>query len=220
MSYSNARKGIKKVYCAQLFTIIATLFSGGFGLLLVVVEFFFKDDDAVVNLLFGAAIIFTMLLYVAALALSSVIGIVGYAQASRDEPEFKKAMFCALAVGVLTLFGFFFQIPNGMISTILSSAGAIVEMFVMIYVFCGLVRICENFGRHDMTKRAWRVLNLLVSIYIVSAVNALVIRIFELSSHAQSVSVLVGAIDLTLNIIQYILYMKYLRRVLRMIPKD
>ena len=53
--------------------------------------------------------------------------------------------------------------------------------------------------------------NAYVGKYIISAVNALIIRIFELSAESKMISFIINVIDSCLIVIRYILYLKYLK---------
>ena len=55
-------------------------------------------------------------------------------------------------------------------------------------------------------------MRILVGIYLISAIDTLIFRIFALSDHSQIVSLIVGAVDLILNVVQYIVYLKYLKQ--------
>ena len=46
------------------------------------------------------------------MTLTAVFAFIGYVQAGQDEVEFRKAMICAVANGVLVIVGMFFQISN------------------------------------------------------------------------------------------------------------
>ena len=145
-----------------------------------------------------------------------IFNFIGFYQASKDEAEFKKAMICAIIVGVFSLIGFVFQIPNGTVYTIFSAASTIFEMFVMIFSISGLINICINQKRTDLAQKGDKLLKFLVITYIISSIDALVIRIFELSTHAKIISVIVGIIDFVLTVVQFVLYIRYLTQTLQM----
>lgn len=219
MKYLNAEKGIKKVYISQLFAIAAAALSCCSELL------FDAFDNNLTELLTRhlgavfAGVAFSAILIVSIIVFN-IIGFLGYWQASKDEPIFRKSMLCVAASGALTVIGVFFKIPNGMLHTIFSNAGTIVEMFVVIFAVSGLIELCSNCGCDDLSGTGDKMLKILVATYIVSSVNALIIRIFELSAQAQIISVIVGAIDLVLIVLRYAIYLRYLRRVRIMLAKN
>lgn len=219
MKYLNAEKGIKKVYISQVFAIIAAAVSGCAELLLEVfnnniTDFLTRHLGVIL-----AGFAFSVIL-IALIVLFNIIGFLGYCQASKDEPIFKKSMFCVAASGVLTLIGIFFKIPNGMLHSIFTNAGTIVEMFVVVFAVSGLMELCGNCGRDDLSETGDRMLKMLVVTYIISSVIALIIRIFELSAQAKIVSVIFGAVDLIMIVLRYALYMRYLRFVKKMLGEN
>ena len=120
-------------------------------------------------------------------------------------------MYCALTSCILTVVGELLQIPNGMLYTVFTASAMIVEMFVMVFAIAGLVNLSESQGWSDLSEKGDRLLKLLAVTYIISAVNALIIRIFELSAESKMISFIINVIDSCLIIIRYILYLRYLK---------
>lgn len=219
MKYLNAEKGIKKVYISQFFAIIAAALSG-FAELMVDV---FNNDltellTAHLGIVFAGFALGVIL--IALIVAFNIIGFFGYYQASKDEPLFKKSVFCVAASGALTVIGTLFKLPNGMLHAIFSNAGTIVQMFVVIFAVSGLIALCGNCSRDDLSGAGDRMLKLLVVTYILSSVNALIIRIFELSAQAKIISVIFGGIDLVLMVLRYAMYLRYLRGVRTMLREN
>ena len=81
----------------------------------------------------------------------------------------------------------------------------------MVFAIAGLVNLSESQGWSDLSEKGDRLLKLLAVTYIISAVNALIIRIFELSAESKMISFIINVIDSCLIIIRYILYLRYLK---------
>lgn len=219
MKYPNAKKGIKKVYIAQIFALSATLFSSASWLLISFSVDFIDDISFLLSPLGGANILLAFLSS-SLLIITAVLSFLGYFQASKDEREFKRSMICILLFGVFTVIGSMFKVPNGMISTILNSAGTIFEMFVMIYATSGIINLSEKCERPDLAKKGEVILRFFVISYIIYALTTIAIRIFELSTHLRFVLVIAGAISFILSIIQIIVYMKYLSLTKKMLENS
>lgn len=219
MKYLNAEKGIKKVYISQIFAIIAAGLSSCSELLL---DAFNNNLTELLTRHLGVVFAgFALSIILIALIVAfNIIGFLGYCQASKDEPQFKKSMLCVAASGVLTLIGVFFKLPNGMLHSIFSNAGTIVEMFVVIFAVSGLMELCGKCSRDDLSDTGDRMLKILVVTYIISSVNALIIRTFELSAQAKIISVIFGAVDLILIVLRYTMYLRYLRGVSKMLGEN
>lgn len=219
MKYLNAEKGIKKVYISQIFAIIAAALSCCSELLL---DAFNNNLTELSTRHFGVVFAGLALgvILIALIVAFNVIGFLGYYQASKDEPLLKKSMFCVAASGALTVIGTFLKLPSGMLHAIFSNAGSIVEMFVVIFAVSGLMALCGNCNRDDLSGAGDRMLKLFVVTYILSSINALIIRIFELSAQAKIISVIVGGIDLILIVLRYVMYLRYLRDVRIMLREN
>lgn len=211
MKYLNAEKGIKKIYISQfLYILTAVLVS-----ITSLFSLFFKSVLTISELdeLLGLILVSVFFAFALTIALigSAILGIIGYFQAARDEPEFRKPMICTFAFGITALASSFLQIPNDTLHTIFDSASTIIEMFVIIFALSGIIRLSVSCDRSDMADRGGSLMKIMVITYIISAMDALTIRIFELSQHAKIVSLIIGAIDLALIVTRYVLYLRYLR---------
>ena len=210
MDYLYIEKGIKKVYISQIFAIIAALLIGCTELVTSVYKNIIKGSSEkdswimILSLAVGVVLL-------AAVITSNLIGMIGYYHASMYDPLFKKSMYCALTSCILTVVGELLQIPNGMLYTVFTASAMIVEMFVMVFAIAGLVNLSESQGWSDLSEKGDRLLKLLAVTYIISAVNALIIRIFELSAESKMISFIINVIDSCLIIIRYILYLRYLK---------
>lgn len=217
MKFPNAEKGIKKLIISVIFSIIAAVLINVPMISVNIMAMMGGDPSAVSDTPLWFFVINSSFAALTAQAFALVLSIIGYIQASNDEKDFKKAMVCSLAGGAMFVFISFFQILNTTLSTILSAASMILEMFVMIYSVTALIHLSEQCDREDMVKKGNTLLKFLVCTYIIAALNALIIRTFELSSKSIIVAVVIGVIDLVLNIAQFILYLSYLKKTAKML---
>ena len=216
MNYHNVEKGIKKIYISQIFAIVVAVMSGGTVLLTEILSRLFDESSTFLAMAAILTVAFFLVFLVVVIG-TGLLEIFGYYQALKDEPMFKKAMICALVSSSLTVLGVFVQIPNGMLYTIFTSASTILEMFVMVYAIAGLIGISENCARPDLCKKGDMLLKIMVVTYIISSIEALITRIFELSDHAKIVSLIIGAADLILMVLRYVFYLRYLRDEMKML---
>ena len=92
MTFPNANAGVKKVYNAQVLSIIGMILSVIAGILGAIGEA--NDSGAVV----GAALV--VIIAAAIMIIAEIMNIVGVNRASKDEEAFKKALI-ALVVGIV-----------------------------------------------------------------------------------------------------------------------
>lgn len=221
MKYLNAQKGIKKIYASGIFAVCAAVISTGITLLLDILSRVFEGLSEFVSSDWGIICLF--LCYSVSfvfMTLTAVLGCVGYYQASKDEPEFKKAMMCTLAVGALTVIGSVFQIPNSTLYTTLYAAAMIVEMFVMVFAVTGQMHLAERCERSDMASKGDVLLKIIVALYIITALNTICIRLFGLDNHTKMIAYITSALDLGLNIVQYVIFLKYLKQTQGMLKES
>ena len=210
MKYKHAEKGIMLILVSEIFYLIGSL-PEITGSLFWSISTSVQDginvriDTSVglISILFGLAALVIMIV-------TAVFGIIGYINAARDEKGFRNAAICALASGVLYVAEASAQPVSSTLNTMISASGTIVEMFVMVFAMMGLYNLAENCGRQDLTSRGIMLLRAVIIAYVVSSLNAIIIRVFELSSSAKIVALITGGLDYILGVACHILYIIYL----------
>lgn len=216
--FIHVQKGIKKIMIAQIVAIVSTVFSSVLSFLLLLLGINVSSAEYSGPELIWITIYAVLgFCSVVAIVVTMIISIWGFLQASKDEPEFKKAMICTAVSGTVLVFGSVFHIPNGAIYTILTSVASIVEMFVAIFGLSGMIIIADRCERSDVKASGNFWMKIMVLTYFIISINALVIRIFELSSQARMISAIFGVFDLVLSASQYIIFWMYSRKVLHML---
>ena len=217
MKLNHAQSGIRIILVSQILSILTALLSG-------VISMIFsysisKSIDVLLNidLMVSLAVLIVGLLLILSLIASVTLGMIGYIFASLDEPVFRRAMICSLAGGILTLIGSLFQVQNGTLYTVLTSAGSISEMFSVIFAVTGLIELAERCECRDIADKGGRMLRLIATAYFISAMDTLVIRLFEQTEHARIVAVVFNIIDFIVVILRLVLFIGYLSGCLKML---
>lgn len=218
MELRNAEKGIRKIFIAEIMAIIAAVMSGAASLFLGIQLNI--DINSWTDVGWGIWGLVCGFVAISFWLIQLILGFVGYFQASKDETCFKRAMICNVAGGILMIFSSSIQSVNTTVYTVLSASGTIVEMFIMVYAIIGLLHLSERCERPDVTETGTLLLRVLVATYIVSALNALIIRIFELSDHAKIIALVTGVVELLLSMVQYLLFMFYLHKTKKMLADN
>ena len=213
MQYLHAEKGIKKIYISQIIAVIALLLVSCSTLFVKLFIYASLDADEVISnillLLVGGGF---ELLAVIAFVLMVIYGMLGYWNASKDDSEFRRAMICVLASGVLAIIGSLFQLPSPMLHTMFSAASMVLELFIVVYAISGIINLAQGCEHSEMADEGDRLLKIMVFTYIISAIDKLIIRIFELSDQAKIISGIMGVLDLIVSLLQYVLILRYLRK--------
>ena len=213
MQYLHAEKGIKKIYISQIIAVIALLLVSCSTLFVKLFIYASLDADEVISnillLLVGGGF---ELLAVIAFVLMVIYGMLGYWNASKDDSEFRRAMICVLVSGVLAIIGSLFQLPSPMLHTMFSAASMVLELFIVVYAISGIINLAQGCEHSEMADEGDRLLKIMVFTYIISAIDKLIIRIFELSDQAKIISGIMGVLDLIVSLLQYVLILRYLRK--------
>ncbi|MBR1482505.1 MAG: hypothetical protein IJ598_05995 [Ruminococcus sp.] len=217
MNFPNATKGINKIFVSEIISAIATLLGFIMNYSFSINTYFFETDPVSFNPASGILSLVSGTLFFVMMILSVIFGLIGYIRASKDEADFRKAMFCTGAMVVLTLIASFVRIPSQTMYTIFNSAATIVEMFAMIFAISALINLAEASSRHDMVDLGNRVMRILFISYVAAAFNILIIRTFERSSKAQVVALVVAVIDIVIALLQHLLFLYYLSKTKKML---
>lgn len=210
MTFPNAFAGVKKVFLAQILSIISmgcTLIGGLVGGVSIV-----GGSAAGVG---GGAFLVIAALILSLLAL--IFNMIGLSVASRDEDSFKNAFYCTLVNLIVSIvFAIIGAFAGGIwtsISTIITTALGIA---VLIYVFRGIGNLAVRLGRDDVPRFGKPVLILLVIVNAVTIFVTLMNLINTSYSFYRFLSVL-STIAAIADIVGIILYLIYLSRAKNML---
>ena len=163
MQYLHAEKGIKKIYISQIIAVIALLLVSCSTLFVKLFIYASLDADEVISnillLLVGGGF---ELLAVIAFVLMVIYGMLGYWNASKDDSEFRRAMICVLASGVLAIIGSLFQLPSPMLHTMFSAASMVLELFIVVYAISGIINLAQGCEHSEMADEGDRLLKIMV----------------------------------------------------------
>ena len=214
MNYDNAKKGIGRIYTAEILEILATIVAIVAVVLMTVLGAILKDGESV-NV--------TDVISVISLVVSGVIAIVaffltltGINTASKDEESFKTALIMLFVqFGAYVLSTVFTN--KGGLSSILEAVSNIAELLVVYYIIHGCINIAVKKGNKDVETAGNNAIRIYMIVWVVGiVVNFLAGMINKGGAMSVVVAILsVGA--LILAIIGYIIYLKVLRKTVDML---
>ncbi len=215
MTFPRARKGVRKIFVAELITLFVGLATGFLSI-------FFENEirllpQAIEGLTKGGSLEMNgwIVLIIAGVAVvlslfAALINLIGYIQASRDETSFLGALIFMLLNAVLSGFATYFQQSNEVFSGAFTISASIAELFMIILTVKGLVNLSYNLNSRKMVARGNVLLRLIAVICLLSVVAEIVVFLFRLNVFVTSLLFAVLITNLVLSLVYYIIYLIYL----------
>lgn len=215
MTFPRARKGVRKIFVAELITLFVGLATGFLSI-------FFESEirllpQAIEGLTKGGSLEMNgwIVLIIAGVAVvlslfAALINLIGYIQASRDETSFLGALIFMLLNAVLSGFATYFQQSNEVLAGAFTISASIAELFMIILTVKGLVNLSYNLNSRKMVARGNVLLRLIAVICLLSVVAEIVVFLFRLNVFVTSLLFAVLITNLVLSLVYYIIYLIYL----------
>lgn len=215
MTFPRARKGVRKIFVAELITLFVGLATGFLSI-------FFESEirllpQAIEGLTKGGSLEMNgwIVLIIAGVAVvlslfAALINLIGYIQASRDETSFLGALIFMLLYAVLSGFATYFQQSNEVFAGAFTISASIAELFMIILTVKGLVNLSYNLNSRKMVARGNVLLRLIAVICLLSVVAEIVVFLFRLNVFVTSLLFAVLITNLVLSLVYYIIYLIYL----------
>ncbi len=215
MKFTNAFEGVKKIFAAEILALIASV-CGTIALALPVVALVAAANQSgggTAASLGGLVVVGIATVVLSIIAF--IFKLIGVNKASKDEPAFKIAFYMILAgIVVSVLTGIFSS--NSTVSSIMSALGEIVNLAVTVYIIQGIKNLAQRLGDDKMVKSGDTLFKYIIAIYILVIIAQIVIMILQ-NGAAVVVALVIIVISGILEIIQYILYIRYLAKAKKML---
>ncbi len=213
--FPRARKGVKKIFAAELITLFVSLAS---GFLLIFFESEIRQLPQTIeglsnggSLEMNGWIVLIIIGLAGVLSLfASLINLIGYIQASRDEASFLGALIFMLLNAVLSGFATFFQQSSEVFAGVFTISASIAELFMIILTVKGLVNLSYNLNSRKMVARGNVLLRLIAVICLLSVVAEILVFMFRLNVFVTSLLFSIMITNLVLSLVYYIIYLVYL----------
>ena len=213
--FPRARKGVKKIFAAELITLFVSLAS---GFLLIFFESEIRQLPQTIeglsnggSLEMNGWIVLIIIGLAGVLSLfASLINLIGYIQASRDETSFLGALIFMLLNAVLSGFATFFQQSSEVFAGVFTISASIAELFMIILTVKGLVNLSYNLNSRKMVARGNVLLRLIAVICLLSVVAEILVFMFRLNVFVTSLLFSIMITNLVLSLVYYIIYLVYL----------
>lgn len=227
MLFPKARKGVTKIFIAEICTLIASVAT---SILTVLVTKAGGIENLDLKALMQSPSQPLTILAIAAAALLLFAGlfkIIGYIQAAGDEEYFTRAIIYAIISVVLYVIGAFLQSQTGTVMdwiyTIVIAIAELMQLLVMTSTINGLAELSYQCRRDDLVARGNTIIKIIGTVYTLNISLIIVGRVFKIfmnESILDTITMIVTVIILILTVIAYILYLGYLGKVSAMLRRN
>ncbi|MCR5796256.1 MAG: hypothetical protein K6G61_13025 [Solobacterium sp.] len=218
MRYPNALSGIRKIYTAEMLTLLAAVL----GVAASVFGGIISQQIAGGGEITAQSAVSVLIPVLAAGLITIIAGIMqlfGLKDASADDESFRKGYTYALMGLVFSVA--FTVLSNTKTGGSLLDDGAkllsnIIEIAVTFFVIAGIKSLAEKLGDMNMVSRGKTVFNIYAASVICSSLAQLASAVLQ-NDLKTVVSGILGIITLVLTAVAYILYLGYLGRAKKML---
>lgn len=218
MRFPNACKGLKKVFFAELITLIALVPNTVSMVLFQVLPEEINENN--VEML-PAEVLVTVLSLVslALMTVAYVLNLIGYFTASKDNESFKKALLLSIAGLVLTVVSGIMENADGnpVLTNTFDSMEQILDLLITLTTISGIVTLAVTFGNLKMVNSGKALYKFLFAVYMPTLIAYVFVYMLRNTRSAMILAVTVTLISFALNAIYSLLYMRYLFRAMNML---
>ena len=225
MTFPNAYKGLKKVFTAEILSILAGIFMGATGLFTaattVAMDEAAANTEEVVAILAIVSLILLLIFSVLGI-LALIFQILGLKKASIDEAAFKKALIAALISLGLSIFEITLNaVSRAYIARLFTTLINVCSIFVIIFVIQGIQNLAEKLNNDKMVRMGQALMIIIAISYGCSALAMLLPIFFRslpkvLSYITSGCEILSSAASLVGGII----YLIYLAKAIKMLKNN
>lgn len=220
MRFPNACKGLKKIFFAELISLIALV---PYAVSLVLIQFLPEEINKNNAEILPAEVVVTILsiLSLVMMTVAYVLNIIGYVTASKDNESFKKAMLLTIAGMVLTVVSGIMENANGnpILTNTFDSMENILDLLITLMTISGIVTLSVTYGDLRMVESGKALFKFLFAIYLPTLIAYVFVYLLRNTRSAAILAVTVTFISFALNTVYSLLYLRYLYRAVNMLEE-
>lgn len=220
MRFPNACKGLKKIFFAELISLIALV---PYAVSLVLIQFLPEEINKNNAEILPAEVVVTILsiLSLVMMTVAYVLNVIGYVTASKDNESFKKAMLLTIAGMVLTVVSGIMENANGnpILTNTFDSMENILDLLITLMTISGIVTLSVTYGDLRMVESGKALFKFLFAIYLPTLIAYVFVYLLRNTRSAAFLAVTVTFISFALNTVYSLLYLRYLYRAVNMLEE-
>jgi len=220
MQFENAYKGVKKIFIAELLSILAAVF-----VLAAASMSAFVQLDATHPLMIATGALILVGLGIS--IVSFVLKLVGLHQGGRDESRLKIGFYIVITAIVLTVVSFTLNIVNGATGGILTLAINLIDTLVdvskiilIIYILGGIGNLALSLNDEFMANRSRFLINLVAILFVASILLSFVPSL--IGNANEPLRIIFGVMSIVsalMELVAYILCVIHYGRAVKMLSK-
>ena len=223
MKYPNAANGVKKIFTAEILTLIAGLcsFVGAVLMLVALISGTSaaknSSDAAAASALITGVVSTPFIIAAAVLGIIAfILNIVGIGKASKDEPAFKIAFYAVFANIVIAVISAIFS-GNSFVVSLMQTLSSVATL--MVYVIQGIRNLSLRLNDHEMDDKGRTLFMIILVVLLIEFAASMTATIFHAFAGSVVAAVLL-LIATVLSLVQYILYLSYLAKAKKMLETN
>ena len=225
MKYPNAANGVKKIFTAEILTLIAGLcsFVGAVLMLVALISGTSaaetSSDAAAASAIITGVVSTPFIIAAAVLGIIAfILNIVGIGKASKDEPAFKIAFYAVFANIVIAVISAIFS-GNSFVVSLMQTLSSVATLMVTLYVIQGIRNLSLRLNDHEMDEKGRTLFMIILVVLLIEFAASMTATIFHAFAGSVVAAVLL-LIATVLSLVQYILYLSYLAKAKKMLETN
>ena len=213
MTFPKAERGIKIVFLAQISFMLASVFSTASAIGNMIYYYIYINFPKE-ELLLAPFLIIAILAVIFLLA-GFALTIIGVLKASGENENFKVALYSILFGVALSIIGMIWSGDNA-VGTITGLLTTLTSFLAIIYVIQGIRSLSLKLDKKEMDQTGSRLYTLFSVFYVIETCSNIAILIFNDNSSFIIVSLLQIFFNI-MSVVQYLIFMLYLRKAIKML---
>lgn len=213
MTFPKAERGIKIVFLAQISFMLASVFSTA-SAIGNMINYYIYINFPKEELLLAPFLIIAILAVIFLLA-GFALTIIGVLKASGENENFKVALYSILFGIALSIIGMIWSGDNA-VGTITGLLTTLTSFLAIIYVIQGIRSLSLKLDKPEMEQTGSRLYTLFSVFYVIETCSNIAILIFNDNSSFIIVSLLQIFFNI-MSVVQYLIFMLYLRKAIKML---
>ena len=215
MRFPNAAKGMKKVFAAEILSLIAAIALGSTLIMSIVFLNFEQTGNETAMGVSGIGLLVFMAGAAVLTILALIFKLIGVVQTSKDEPSFKIVIWLIVFGLIASVIGACFS-SNTFVYNLTNAISNVLNFISLLFIILGIGNLGVQVGNDEVIDKCSSQFKLILGIGIV-ALLARFFCIFLPTVPAQGIVIALAVVALVLNIIQYILYLSLLSKAKKML---
>ena len=219
MKFPNAKKGISKMFTAEILYIISAILLG-IAAIAIAVAVTGSSQDVISNATAGGTAVGGGLLVVlgAIIALvGGIISLVGIVQAAKDEEMFKNALYLMICYFVISLVVSLALSATGF-KDYVSSGSTIIELFGAIFVAKGIINLADKLQNAEVAAKGLVYIKLLIAVFVLDIIIKFFVA-FTGNKAAQAIALTLAIASLIISVTKYVIYVSLLAKAKKMLDE-